>query len=93
MRAVGLTIASLRQIERGGASGMLDRALDGFKALPEARSWRDILQMQGEHPTRAEITEQFRLLASTHHPDKGGDTTTFAAITQAYHEALGASGA
>lgn len=90
VRAVGLTIASLRQIERCGATGMLDRALAGFKALPEAPDcWRLLGLTRGAE--RADITERFRELAATAHPDHGGDTTTFAQLTQAYHEALGQS--
>lgn len=91
VRGVGLTIAALRQIERCGATGMLDRALDGFKALPAAPTWREVLQLPRSGPvTAAQVTTQFRALAATHHPDRGGDTVTFGQITQAYREALSA---
>lgn len=88
VRAIGLTVAALRQIERCGASGMLDRALEGFKALPEAPScWHVIGLPKGS--SQALVTTRFRELAATHHPDRGGDPVAFGQITQAYHEALG----
>lgn len=37
INAIRMTIASLRQIERDGTSGFLERAMRGFAALPEAR--------------------------------------------------------
>ena len=90
VRAVGRTIAAIRQIERCGATGLMDRALDGFKALPEAPDcWRLLGVKEGAG--RQAISERFRELAATQHPDRGGDAVTFAQLTQAYHEALGAT--
>lgn len=37
-----------------------------------------------ESATQAEIKQAYRKLAAKHHPDKGGDTTTFQSIAQAY---------
>jgi len=56
LRALSLTIASLRAIERHGASGILDRAMAGFTALPPgagagadpdkpARPWWEVLNI------------------------------------------------
>lgn len=39
-------------------------------------------------PTADEVKQAWRLAASLHHPDKGGDPTEFAKLRQAYHEAL-----
>lgn len=90
VRAVGLTIAAIRQIERCGATGLMDRALDGFKALPEAGTcWRVLGVPEGSG--RDKLTARFRELAATLHPDRGGDAVTFAQISEAYHEALEAS--
>lgn len=36
----------------------------------------------------AKVKARWRELASTHHPDHGGDATTFHAMRQAYQEAL-----
>ena len=38
-----------------------------------------------------DIIAPVRELSATLHPDRGGDTIAFAQLTQAYHEALGAS--
>ncbi len=38
--------------------------------------------------TPAEIRARFRELAAIHHPDRGGDAATFAAISRAYATAL-----
>lgn len=90
VRAVGLTIAAIRQIERCGATGLMDRALDGFKALPEALDCWQLLRVR-HGASRDEVTSSFRQLAATHHPDRGGNPDAFAALTAAYHEALEAS--
>lgn len=87
VRAIGLTIAAIRQMERCGATGMMDRALDGFKALPEAPDCWRVLGLARDVDTET-VKARFRLLAAQHHPDRGGDATTFAQLTQAYHEAL-----
>ncbi len=89
IRAIGLAVQALRQLERCGASAILDRALSSFAALPAAPTWRDLLGFQGENPTKAEIRDRFRELAATHHPDRGGDATHFGQISVAYHEAMG----
>lgn len=87
VRAIGLAIAAFRQLERCGASGLLDRALDGFKALPEgANCWRLLGVPEGS--SRDVISGRFRELAASAHPDHGGDAVTFGQLSQAYHEAL-----
>ena len=88
VRAIGLTIGALRQIERCGATGMLDRALDGFKALPAAPDCWELLGIP-KGSIKAEIRDRFRELSATRHPDRGGDSQAFAQITGAYHEAMG----
>lgn len=90
IRAIGLAIAALRQLERCGASAILDRALKSFAALPPAPDCWTVLGLE-PGASRASISDRFRELAATHHPDRGGDSTRFGQITQAYHEALGAT--
>lgn len=89
VRAIGLTIAAIRQIERCGATGLMERALDGFKALPEADGWWRVLGVDKE-ADRDAVTARFREMAATQHPDRGGDPQRFAQLTAAYHEGLGA---
>jgi hypothetical protein len=90
LRAIGLAYASLRQIERTGASELLERAFQGFARLPAAADCWSVLGVQ-RGATRETISERFRELAIQHHPDKGGDANTFKRITEAYHQAIGAS--
>ncbi len=90
LRAVGLAYASLRQIERTGASELLERAFQGFARLPEAQDCWAILGVE-RGATRERIGARFRELGLEHHPDRGGNVDTFKRITEAYHQALGAS--
>ncbi len=87
LRAVGLAYSSLRQIERTGASELLERAFSGFARLPEAADCWSVLGIDRGASVEA-VTERFRLLAREHHPDRGGNSETMSRITQAYHEAV-----
>ena len=86
LRAVGMTIASLRAIERYGASEMLEQAFTGFAALPPASStkpWWDVLGVP-RSASIAQIMAAHRELVTVHHPDRGGgDTTRMAEINAA----------
>lgn len=87
LRAVGLAYASLRQIERTGASELLERAFAGFARLPAAADCWGVLGIpRGSSKDR--VTERYRELAREHHPDRGGNTETMARINVAYEEAL-----
>lgn len=90
VRSIGLTLESIRAIERNGASQILDRIFTGFAALPEAPNCWGVLGI-GRGAARSAIEARFRELAKEGHPDKGGDPRRFAEITQAYHEAIGAT--
>lgn len=90
LRAVGLAYASLRQIERTGASELLERAFQGFARLPVAEDCWAILGVP-RGASRQQLSERLRDLTRERHPDRGGDTQAFARITQAYHEAIGAA--
>jgi len=43
INAIRMTIHSLRQMERDGTSGLLERAMKGFAALPEHREAGDVV--------------------------------------------------
>jgi hypothetical protein len=87
IRAIGLTIASLRAIERYGATAMLERALHAFDALPPPAHWADTLQVRRD-ASRDAIEAAFRRLALEHHPDRGGSTDKMAELNKAREEAL-----
>lgn len=90
LRAVGLAYASIRQIERSGSTELLERAFAGFARLPAAPDCWSILGVS-RGATREQIALRFRDLAAEHHPDRGGDPERFKRLSEAYHQALGAS--
>lgn len=91
IRALGLAVDSLRQLERCGASEILNRAFRGFSALPGAggtstQSWRVTLGFTseqgwpgfwspGERVTEDAVKHAYRMLAKKHHPDASGGNT------------------
>lgn len=89
LRAVGLAYASLRQIERTGASELLERAFSGFARLPQAADCWSILGIERGSP-KSRIQDRYRELALQHHPDRGGNSETMARINQAFREACDA---
>lgn len=100
LRAVGLAYASLRQIERTGASELLERAFAGFARLPEAADCWKLLALDGAtlrcaSPELAKnaINAAHRGLAVVHHPDRGGNAEMMARINVARDEALREVGA
>lgn len=87
LAAVALTLAAMRAIERHGGAQILDRAFTGFDALPapgDEWKWRD--EFRGLSPDA--IDRRYRELAALHHPDKGGDDATMAAINRARDDTL-----
>lgn len=79
-RAIQLSIAAIRGLERWGASDMMERAFTGFVALEAPRNdWRDVLDP-------ADPEGSYRRLRSQSHPDKGGDAVTFDRVQRAYEQ-------
>lgn len=84
--AIVLTIRALRQIDRAGASDMLDRAFTGFQALPAPTvEWWQVL---GVEPDVADviIRARYRELVKQHHPDAGGDRIQLERIQNAWQQ-------
>jgi hypothetical protein len=86
LRAVGVTIAALRSIERHGSTSMLEQAFTGFAALPPAgrvEPWWEVLGVTAD-ANEVTVRDAFRELARVHHPDVGGDSARMARITEAF---------
>lgn len=94
--AIARTIESWRRIERDGASQILERSFSAFGALPAApnakpmRTWWEVLNLPKEaltFATLAMVEAQFRELAATAHPDRGGSDAEMAELNRARDEA------
>ena len=76
MRACLYAIQSLRQLERCGASEILNRAFAGFRALPQeagTEHWRVTLGIALDASvTREAVEAAYREQSRIHHPDRGG---------------------
>jgi len=96
VRAIGLSVESLRALERYGASQILERAFRGFTALPEpGDAWgtlgldrRAITAMPKDLADGA-IRDAFRARALQMHPDAGGTDEGFEELVRARDAALG----
>ena len=70
MRSLTMSIEGLRQMERHGGATMMERAFDGFAALPPPESCWQILGLNKKSPhdvNRDAITEAFRAKAREGH--------------------------
>lgn len=92
--ALAATLDAMRAIERHGGGEILDRAFTGFAALPAPiaagmkRPWREVLGVGSAPVDAASVQAKWRLLAMTHHPDRGGDPAKMAELNTARDEAL-----
>jgi hypothetical protein len=92
--ALAATIEAMRAIERHGGAAILNRAFTGFTALPAPivagmkRPWRAVLGAMEAAVNVTWIQARYRILASEHHPDKGGTDAGMAELNQARDEAL-----
>lgn len=89
MVAIRKTIEAIRGMERWGASDMMERAFQGFTALPDLGTddWWNVLGV-GPTASRAEVDAAYRRRRSMHHPDKGGNTVLFDQVQRAYQQYL-----
>lgn len=89
LHAAKLTIGALRGLERWGASDLLDRAFQGFTALPAPkgkRPWQEVLGCS-IHDSLERIKTRRNELLRENHPDVGGTDAHAAEINDAYREA------
>lgn len=98
LAAIAATLEALRAIERHGGGEILDRAFQGFTALPmpKGRSWREVLGISPERPivSADTIREIYTALARVRHPDAtGGSHEAFIELTEARDAGLREVGA
>jgi len=87
-RSLGLAIAAMRQLERHGGGAMMNRAFDGFAALPSPdappRSWREVLGISDDMRIDTETIDHcYRIRAKRAHPDAGGSHEAMAELNAA----------
>jgi hypothetical protein len=89
LAAVAATLSALRAIERHGGGQVLERAFEGFAALPAPDAF-DPWAVLGLRPgaTRDDVEAAFRHQAKKHHPDAGGSHDAFQRLERARREAL-----
>lgn len=87
MASLRLAIEAMRQLERHGGGAMMERAFDGFIALPQPKRWWEILGI-ATNASRDQIERAYREKAKAAHPDAGGSTAAMAELNEAKQEAL-----
>jgi hypothetical protein len=83
LAAIAATLEAMRAIERHGGASILDRAFQGFTALPSPEAWWHVLGLSGPNVSREAIEDAHSRLIMKHHPDRGGDTERASAINRA----------
>lgn len=87
LAAVAAHLNAIRGIERWGV-GDLRTQFAGFQALPDPDRiiWRDVFgyDKHAPPPSAQELANQFKLLRSKQHPDKGGNAQEFDRVMKAY---------
>jgi hypothetical protein len=91
VRAIGLTVAALRGLERWGAKEMVNAAFQGFKALPTGtpqKQWWEILELDGPTDDTVEIQRAYKQIIKKAHPDAGGTDHWFQQVQAAYKQGM-----
>lgn len=94
-RSITLALEAMRALERHGGGVMLDRAFEGFTALPaptdaqRAHSQWEILGV-ASNASKADIEAAYRAKAMECHPDKGGTAAQMIELNAARSLAIGA---
>lgn len=99
VRSLGLAVEAMRQLERHGGGQMMERAFEGFTALPPPkdskpkRPWHEVLRYPADPAEReflslAEIKARYNTLGKKLHPDMpGGSTDAMTELNQAMEDA------
>ena len=95
IRGIGLTVEAMRAIERHGSTSMMERAFQGFAALPPKRPWWQVLEIDSSRPPRwhgrrdeawREITTAYKARARAVHPDMGGSVLQMQQVNEAFEQ-------
>lgn len=81
LAAVAATLDAMRAIERHGGAMILQRAFQGFTALPGpmAEDWREVLGT-------TDPEGNYKRLRAQCHPDRGGDAEQFQRVQRAWEQ-------
>src|SRR5690606_15253619 len=87
--AIGKTIEALRGIARWGMGDMMERAFQGFEALPDPEQWWHTLGYlsPADVVSAEDIETRYRKLAAQRHPDRGGSDEVMAKLNRARERA------
>ncbi len=100
VRSLGLAVEAMRSLERHGGGTMMQKAFDGFAALPAPdgvkpkRPWWTVLNYSENPEDRLdlsveEVQARFKTLARRRHPDTdGGSAELMAELNEARDEAV-----
>jgi hypothetical protein len=82
MRSLTLALEAMRQLERHGGGTMMERAYEGFAALPAPKRPHEVLGVSPS-ATEAEIKVAWRRSIASAHPDQGGTEAAASEINAA----------
>jgi hypothetical protein len=85
MRSLTLALEALRQLERHGGGVMMERAYEGFTALPAPKRWWEVLGVPAD-ATPDDIERAYRAKARHAHPDAGGSEAAMSELNRARDE-------
>lgn len=94
LRSIGLAIQHLRGLERHGGGHMMERAFEGFEALPPPSGdpgapnahWSVVLDVDQDSHIEV-IRHAYKQKVKTAHPDGGGTPEAFQRVQKAFEEA------
>lgn len=86
--ALALSVEAMRGLDRWGATDILQKAFQGFTALPApGKAWWDVLQCRRD-ASKDIIEKQYRARAKAVHPDTGGSVEQMTELNKARDEGL-----
>ena len=90
LHSLVLAVEAMRALERHGGGTIMERAFEGFQALPSPagvhKTWREIMRIPpNKWLTAAELRKQYRYMVTQMHPDsEGGSDEAFKLLNEAY---------